>query len=86
MLSRILPESLTMILWALLLIGTALYMGVFNPSSATHGAKKLFQLLAMVFLLYGVSLFIGGISGASSLMSVITSYSIHYTKLYERFS
>ena len=68
MLSRILPESLTMILWALLLIGTALYMGVFNPSSATHGAKKLFQLLAMVFLLYGVSLFIGGISGASSLM------------------
>jgi thiol:disulfide interchange protein DsbD len=68
MLSRILPESLTMILWALLLIGTALYMGVFNPSSATHGAKKLFQLLAMVFLLYGASLFIGGISGASSLM------------------
>jgi thiol:disulfide interchange protein DsbD len=68
MISRILPESLTMILWALLLIGTALYMGVFNPSSATHGAKKLFQLLAMVFLLYGASLFIGGISGASSLM------------------
>jgi thiol:disulfide interchange protein DsbD len=68
MLSRILPDSLTMILWALLLIGTALYMGVFNPSSATHGAKKLFQLLAMVFLLYGVSLFIGGISGASSVI------------------
>ncbi len=68
MLSRILPESLTMILWALLLIGSALYMGVFNPSSATQGAKKLFQLLAMVFLLYGVSLFIGGISGASSMI------------------
>ncbi|MDM5262835.1 protein-disulfide reductase DsbD [Sulfurovum sp. XTW-4] len=68
MLSRILPDSLTMILWALLLIGSALYMGVFNPSSATHGAKKLFQLLAMVFLLYGVSLFIGGISGASSMI------------------
>ena len=68
MLSRILPESLTLILWALLLMGTALYMGVFNPSSATHGAKKLFQLLAMIFLLYGVSLFIGGISGASSML------------------
>ena len=68
MLSRILPDGLTMILWALLFIGTALYMGVFNPSSATHGAKKLFQLLAMVFLLYGVSLFIGGISGASSVI------------------
>ena len=68
MLSRVLPESLTMILWALLLIGTSLYMGVFNPSSATQGARKLFQLLAMVFLLYGVSLFIGGISGASSML------------------
>ncbi len=68
MLSRILPDSLTMILWALLFIGSALYMGVFNPSSATHGAKKLFQLLAMVFLLYGASLFIGGISGSTSVI------------------
>ena len=69
MLSRILPDGLTMILWALLFMGTALYMGVFNPSSVTHGAKKLFQLLAMVFLLYGVSLFIGAISGATSVIS-----------------
>ncbi len=68
MLSRILPDSLTMILWSLLFIGSALYMGVFNPSSATHGAKKLFQLLAMVFLLYGASLFIGGISGSGSVI------------------
>ena len=68
MLSRILPDSLTMILWALLFIGSALYMGVFNPSSATQGAKKLFQLLAMVFLLYGASLFIGGISGSTSVI------------------
>jgi len=68
MLSRILPDSLTMILWAFLLIGSALYMGVFNPSNATQGAKKLFQLLAMVFLLYGASLFIGGISGSSSVI------------------
>jgi thiol:disulfide interchange protein DsbD len=68
MLSRILPDSLTMILWSLLFIGSALYMGVFNPSSATRGAKKLFQLLAMVFLLYGASLFIGGISGSSSVI------------------
>ncbi len=68
MLSRILPDSLTMILWALLFIGSALYMGVFNPSSTTQGAKKLFQLLAMVFLLYGASLFIGGLSGSASVI------------------
>ena len=68
MLSRILPDSLTLMLWALLFIGSALYMGVFNSSDKTKGAQKLFQLLAMVFLLYGASLFIGGITGSSSII------------------
>jgi len=68
MLSRVLPDSLTLILWSLLFIGTSLYMGVFNPSSETQGSKKLFQLLAMVFLMYGGSLFIGGMSGSSSII------------------
>jgi thiol:disulfide interchange protein DsbD len=68
MLSRVLPDSFTLILWSLLFIGTSLYMGVFNPSSETQGAKKLFQLLAMVFLMYGGSLFIGGMSGSSSII------------------
>ena len=68
MLGRILPDNVTMILWSLLFIGSALYMGVFNPSSATQGTKKLFQLLAMVFMLYGASLFIGALSGSTSIM------------------
>ena len=68
MLGRILPDGMTMMLWSLLFIGMAMYMGVFNTASATQGAKKLFQLLAMVFLLYGASLFIGSISGSSSVI------------------
>ena len=68
MLGRILPDAVTMILWALLFIGSALYMGVFNPGSATQGAKKLFQLLAVVFMLYGASLFVGALSGATSIV------------------
>jgi len=67
MLGRILPDMVTMILWALLFIGSALYMGVFNPSSATKGAKKLFQLLAVVFMVYGASLFVGALSGSTSM-------------------
>ena len=66
MLGRILPDGVTMMLWALLFIGSALYMGVFE-SKAGEGAMKLFKLLAMVFLLYGIALFIGAISGADSL-------------------
>ncbi len=67
MLGRILPDMVTIILWSLLFIGSALYMGVFNASTATQGAKKLFQLLAVVFMLYGVSLFIGALSGSTSM-------------------
>ncbi len=69
MLGRILPHTATMILWSLLFMGSALYMGVFNPSSVSQGAKKLFQLLAVAFMLYGASLFVGALSGASSILN-----------------
>jgi len=68
MLARILPDSLTLILWALLFMGSALYMGVFDNSSESKGMMKLAQLLAMVFMLYGASLFVGALSGATSML------------------
>jgi thiol:disulfide interchange protein DsbD len=68
MLGRILPDSVTLVLWALLFIGSALYMGVFDSSDRNPGAKKLFQLFAMVLMLYGASLFIGALSGANSML------------------
>ena len=68
MLGRILPESITLILWALLFMGSALYMGLFDESDKKKGAKKLFQLFAVVLMLYGASLFIGALSGASSML------------------
>ncbi|MEA2046847.1 MAG: protein-disulfide reductase DsbD [Campylobacterota bacterium] len=68
MLSRILPESMTLILWALLFMGSALYMGVFDNSSESKGAYKLFKLFALVLMLFGASLFIGALSGANSML------------------
>ncbi|WP_294951890.1 protein-disulfide reductase DsbD [Sulfurovum sp.] len=68
MLSRILPESITLVLWSLLFMGSALYMGVFDPSSAKKGVKKMVQLLAVVFMLYGASLFVGALSSADSML------------------
>jgi len=68
MLSRILPDGITLILWSLLFMGAALYMGVFDPSSAKKGMKKLIQLFAIVSLLYGASLFVGALSGATSML------------------
>ena len=68
MIGRVLPHGVTMMLWALLFMGTALYMGVFE-SKAGEGMMKLFKLLALSFLLYGVALFMGVLSGSSSMLS-----------------
>ena len=67
MLSRILPAGFTMTLWALLFMGTAIYMDVFGHKEG-EGAMKLFRVLALTFLLYGASLFIGALSGSSSVL------------------
>jgi len=68
MFSKVLPESIIMAMWSLLFIGIALYMGIFNGSKESQGASKLFQIMAFVSLLYGTALFIGLLSGTSSMM------------------
>ena len=68
MLARILPDSLTLILWAMLSIGTALYMGLLDGKNPQTIGGYLGKLFAILFLLYGAALFIGGISGASSAL------------------
>ena len=68
MLGRVLPDAVTLMLWALLFMGSALYMGVFDGSEKKPGAKKLVQLFAVVLMLYGTSLFVGALSGADSML------------------
>ena len=67
MLGRVLPDGITLTLWSLLFMGSALYMGVFDGSDKKPGAKKLIQLFAVLLMLYGVSLFVGALSGAGSM-------------------
>jgi thiol:disulfide interchange protein DsbD len=67
MIGKIVPAWLETLLWSLLFIGTALYMGVFD-SNRYKGAFRLFQILAFIFLLYGSSLFIGLLSGNYSML------------------
>jgi thiol:disulfide interchange protein DsbD len=68
MFGKVLPEATTLLMWSLLFIGLALYMGVFNSSKESNGASKLFQLMAFVSLIYGSSLFIGLLSGSTSML------------------
>ncbi len=59
---------------ALLLIGSAIYMGVFDDSDKRKGAAKLFQLFAFVLLLYGSLIFVGALAGARSLLDPLSPF------------
>jgi len=68
MISKIAPAWITILLWSLLFMGIAIYMGLFDDSSKSIGMSKLFKLLAFVSLLYGSSLFIAFLSGSTSML------------------
>jgi len=74
MLARILPAGLTMILWAMLSIGTALYLGLLDSKNPETVGGYLSKLFAILFLLYGAALFIGGVSGATSTLRPLAPF------------
>jgi thiol:disulfide interchange protein DsbD len=74
MLGKVISAEVTLFLWSLLFMGTALYMGVFDNASVKSGMKKMLQLLALLFLVYGVALFIGFLSGANSVLQPLEKF------------
>jgi len=74
MLGKVVYPAITMFLWSILFMGTALYMGVFDTSSARQGMKKMLQLFAFVSLIYGASLFVGLLSGSTSMLHPFKSF------------
>jgi len=70
MLERILPAVVTMVLWALLFIVSAIYMGALEPiGEAGTGWKRLWKGLGVVLLMYGALLLIGTASGGRDPMA-----------------
>ena len=64
MLERILPAAVTMLLWALLLIVSAVYMGALRPlDKEVSGWHNLFKGLGVALLLYGFLLLVGVAAG-----------------------
>lgn len=63
-LSRILPGPVILALWALLLIGSAVYLGALDrPHERASGWKRFNQGLGVASLVYGVTLVIGAAAG-----------------------
>ncbi|MDR0468152.1 MAG: protein-disulfide reductase DsbD [Campylobacteraceae bacterium] len=64
MLSRAIEESIALIFYGLLIVGISLYFGVFNKN-----ISKLLKIISFIVLIYGALVFIGGVSGAGSLLN-----------------
>jgi thiol:disulfide interchange protein DsbD len=67
MLSRIIPGSIALFLWALLFVGSGVYAGAFETfKEGAKGISKLIKVFAIMLVLVGVIMLIGSFSGASN--------------------
>ena len=76
MLSRILPGSVTMLLWAVLIFMAGVYMGgltTLTPEST--GTQKFGKGLGFLAIIYGVLLLLGSLTGGSNPMKPLASVS-----------
>jgi len=67
LLSRVIPDMLTMLLWAFLLIGSAVYLGALEPfKEGISGIAKMSKVLGVLLLIYGIMLFVGAFLGSTN--------------------
>ena len=75
-LERVLPTAVTMLLWAVLLIVCAIYMGALQPvDSAAPGWRILIKGLGMVLLIYGILLLVGMAAGGRDVLQPLRGVS-----------
>jgi thiol:disulfide interchange protein DsbD len=68
LLERVLPGPVTLLLWGLLAITTAIYMGAMDLLDAVASpGRKLSKGLGLALLIYGAALIIGAAGGASDV-------------------
>jgi len=66
MLDRVLEPTIVMYLWALLLLGSAIYLKVYE--------HILIKLTTLVILIYGIVVFVGAISGATNVLNPLEKF------------
>jgi thiol:disulfide interchange protein DsbD len=68
-LSRILPSAITLALWALLLIGTGIFLRALEPlHEAVSGWQRLWKGLGVSMVCYGAVLIVGAAAGAEDVL------------------
>ncbi|MDP1708600.1 MAG: protein-disulfide reductase DsbD [Gammaproteobacteria bacterium] len=77
LLERILPASVTLALWALLLIICAIYMGALERlQPEATGWRKLWKGVGVVMLIYGSLLAIGAASGGRDALQPLQNFAV----------
>lgn len=70
LLERIVPVSITMVLWAALLVTSAVYMRALDSlSDAATGWQRFWKGVGIIILFYGVALFVGSLTGAKDMFN-----------------
>ncbi|GAA6134496.1 protein-disulfide reductase DsbD [Oceaniserpentilla sp. 4NH20-0058] len=64
LLERIIPASITMMLWAVLLITSGVYLGALEQG--THSWGRLFKSFGLILSIYGVLLMVGASAGETN--------------------
>ena len=68
LIERVIPAAVTMLLWSVLLIISAIYMGALDPiKEQASGWMKLWKGTGVVLLIWGALLMIGGASGTGDV-------------------
>lgn len=77
MLERILPPAVAMLLWGILLICSAVYMGALTPlPPATSGWRKLWKGLGVVLLVYGALMLLGVAAGGKDTVQPLRGLAV----------
>jgi thioredoxin:protein disulfide reductase len=69
LLERIIPESVTLLLWGSLLIVCAIYLGALRRTATTANWRTLWQGLGIVILVSGIALVLGAAMGHTNVFA-----------------
>jgi len=84
MVERVIPAQMVMVLWAILLIVSAVYMGALEVLPAgVSGWRKLWKGIGLIFLIYGVLLIVGVASGHHNPLQPLYSLNNNNNKITE---
>lgn len=78
LIERILPSSITLLLWAGLFVICAIYLKAIDRlAENASGWRKLSKGMGVIFLIYGIILMVGAASGGSNPLKPLANFNIY---------